>query len=89
MKSLSAVALLVLVASASVGVAGCKHDKSKAVAASYSSISKPTPIVTAPLSAQGIAAIPVEEEYEERSAAAITEANLAAQVAEIETEIGH
>ena len=71
------------------GAAGCKHDKAQAVAASYSSVTKPAPIVAAPLSAQGTAAIPVEEEYEERSATAITEANLTAQIAAIETEIGH
>ncbi len=87
--SLRGFALLALLAFAGTGSAGCKHDKSKAVAASYSSVTRPAPVVAAPLSALGIAAIPVEEEYEERSATAISEANLSAQIAAIETEIGH
>jgi hypothetical protein len=66
---------------------GCKHDRTQAVAASYSSVTRPAPVVAAPLSAMGVASIPVEEEYEERAASAITQANLAAQVAEIEKEI--
>ena len=70
-------------------LAGCKHDRSQAVAASYSSVTKPAPIVTVPLSAIGVDAVPVEEEYEERSTAAITPANLTTQISEIEREIGH
>jgi hypothetical protein len=66
---------------------GCKHDRSKAIAASYSSVTRPIPVVAARLSAIGIARIPVEEEYEVRSALAITGANLAEQVSEIEKEL--
>jgi hypothetical protein len=68
-------------------LAGCKYDRRKAVAASYSSVTRPTPVVAAPLSAIGIARIPVEEEYEVRSAMAITSASLAQQVSEIEKEL--
>ena len=81
-------ALLCLACVASL-LGGCKHDRTQAVAASYSSVTKPAPIVTAPLTALGVDAIPVEEEYEERSSAAITPANLSAQLTEIEKEIGH
>jgi len=70
-----------------LALAGCKHDRRKAVAASYSSVTRPTPVVAAPLSAIGIARIPVEEEYEVRSALAITSASLAQQVSEIEKEL--
>jgi hypothetical protein len=72
---------------AGLAASACKHDKSKAVAASYSSVTRPLPVVAAPLSAIGVASIPVEEEYEERSATAITPANLLAQLAQIEKEI--
>jgi hypothetical protein len=67
--------------------AGCKRDRTQTIAASYSSATRPTQLVGAPVSAVGVASIPVEEEYEERSASAITQANLSAQVAEIEKEI--
>jgi hypothetical protein len=70
-----------------LGFSGCKHDRRQAIAASYSSVTKPTPVVAPPLSAIGIASIPVEEEYEVRSAAAITLANLADQVAALEKEL--
>jgi hypothetical protein len=66
---------------------GCKRDRNQAVAASYSTVTKPTQLVAPPLSATGIVSIPVEEEYEERSASAITQANLPAQLTEIEREI--
>ncbi len=74
---------------AGLSSSGCKHDRDKAVAASYSSATHGTPVVAAPLSAVGVASIPVEEEYEERSEAAITASNLNARIAEVETEIGH
>ena len=70
-----------------LGLSGCKHDRRKAIAASYSSVTKPTPVVQAPLSAIGVASIPVEEEYEVRSAAAISLANLADQVSALENEL--
>jgi DNA primase len=70
-----------------LALAGCKHDRRKAVAASYSSVTRPTPVVAAPLSAIGIASIPVEEEYEVRSAIAITSADLPERVSEIEKEL--
>lgn len=66
----------------------CKRDRAQAVAASYSSVTKPTPFVAPPLSAIGMAAIPVQEEYEERAQADITPENLSAKVAEIEKELG-
>lgn len=59
--------------------AGCKHDRAKAIAASYSSVTRPIPIA--------IGQIPVEEDYEARSAIAITSANLAEQVSALETEL--
>jgi len=43
--------------------------------------------VAAPLSAIGAASIPVEEEYEVRSATAITAENLVEQVSTIEREL--
>ncbi|MEP7051805.1 MAG: hypothetical protein ABJB12_15685 [Pseudomonadota bacterium] len=72
-----------------LSASGCKHDRAQAVAASYSSITKPTPFVAAPLSATGIAAIPVEEEYEERSRITIAPGNLSVELAQIEKELGH
>jgi hypothetical protein len=66
-------------------LAGCKHDRAQAIAASYSSVTRPIPI--APLSAIAIASIPVEEEYEVRSAMAISNANLAEQVSALEKEL--
>ncbi len=89
MKRLSVAALLAASFGLILGAGGCKRDRAQAVAASYSSVTKPTPIIAAPLSATGIAAIPVEEEYEERSSTSITPQNLSAQVTEIEKEIGH
>lgn len=82
-RSLVLIAFLPLLLAAG----GCKHDRAQALAASYSSVTKPTPFVAPPLSASGIAAIPVEEEYEERASADITPENLLAQVAEIEKEL--
>jgi len=57
----------------------CKHDRAKAIAASYSSATRPIPIA--------IALIPVEEEYEALAAVAITSANLPEQVSSIEQEL--
>jgi hypothetical protein len=66
-------------ASCALALAGCKHDRSKAIAASYSSVTKPTPVA--------VALIPVEEEYEARAAVEITQANLAEQVSALEHEL--
>ena len=57
----------------------CKHDRAKAIAASYSSVTRPIPIA--------VGLIPVEEEYEARAAVAITSANLPEQVSSIEQEL--
>jgi hypothetical protein len=72
---------------------GCKQSRSERVAASYSSVSKPTilpvpPAVRAPQKATvGIEAIPTEEDYEERALATINEANLIRKLAELEKEM--
>jgi hypothetical protein len=70
-----------------LALASCKHDRKQAIAASYSSVTKPIPVVEAPLSAIGVASIPVEEEYEVRSALAINASNLAEQLAQLEKEL--
>ena len=57
----------------------CKHDRAKALAASYSSATRPIPIA--------IALIPVEEDYESLAAVAISRANLPEQVSSIEEEL--
>lgn len=73
----------------------CKEKRAERVAASYSSVTKPT----APLPATphphardrvpvGLDSIPVEESYEERAATSITQASLRAQVTELEKELG-
>jgi hypothetical protein len=62
-----------------LALAGCKHDRAEAIAASYSSVTKPIPIA--------VALIPVEEEYEARAAVEITKANLAEQVSALEQEL--
>jgi hypothetical protein len=70
---------------------GCKEDRSERVAASYSSVSKPTVLpkpTRAPAKAPvGLDAIPTEEDYEERAASTITAANLARKLAELEKEM--
>ena len=77
-----------LLAAALVSVA-CQ-ERSERMAASYSTVSKATerPLPTrAPQAvAVGIDAVPVEEDYEVRAASSITEANLAAKLAELERE---
>ena len=72
------VALCALALSA-LSLPACKHDRAKAIAASYSSATRPIPIA--------LALIPVEEEYEARAAVAITSANLREQVSSIEQEL--
>jgi hypothetical protein len=78
-----------LLTAALVGAA-CK-ERSERMAASYSTVSKPT---ERPLKARqpqaiavGVDAVPVEEDYEVRAASSITEANLAAKLAELEREL--
>jgi len=70
---------------------GCQEDRSQRVAASYSSVSKPTfsppPVRVPAKAAVGIEAIPTEEDYEERAATTITDANLARKLAELEKEM--
>jgi hypothetical protein len=70
---------------------GCK-DRNERVAASYSSVSKPTlsprPVrVPEKKVAVGIDAIPTEEDYEERAATAINDANLVRKLTELEQEM--
>jgi len=82
--------LILLLALALVSVA-CKEERSKRVAASYSSVTKATerPLPTREPQAVsvGVNAVPVEEDYEVRAASSITEANLAAKLAELEREL--
>jgi hypothetical protein len=70
---------------------GCKHDRTERVAASYSSVTKPTfhpvPKVAAEPVTVGTDSVPTEEEYEERAASTITEANLEAQLSVLEHEM--
>jgi hypothetical protein len=70
-----------------LALTSCKYDRKQAIAASYSSVTKPIPVVEAPLSAIGVASIAVEEEYEVRSALAINSSNLVEQLAELEKEL--
>jgi hypothetical protein len=62
-----------------LSLSACKHDRAKAIAASYSSVTKPIPIA--------IGTIPVEEQYEARAAVEITSANLLEQVSALEKEL--
>ncbi len=73
----------------------CKEKRPERVAASYSSVTKPSEQPAAPPRSRppdklvvGIESIPVEESYEERAATSITEANLQAKVSELEKELG-
>ena len=72
-------------------VSGCEEERSQRVAASYSSVTRPTyPVAPKAAAAQapvGIDAIPVEEDYEERAEANITEANLLNKLTELEKEM--
>ena len=84
---LGAIALLV----AALVSAACKQERSERVAASYSTVSKaterPLPTRVPQTVAVGVDAVPVEEDYEARAASSITEANLAAKLAELEREL--
>ena len=71
--------------------AACNGSRSERVAASYSTVTKPTerslPGDEPRRATSAIEAIPVEEDYEVRAAASITEANLAAKLLELEREL--
>jgi hypothetical protein len=72
-------------------VVACKSSRSERVAASYSSVTKPTyqpPPAPRPPEKLivGIDSIPTEEEYEVRAASTITDANLPAKLSELERE---
>lgn len=70
---------------------GCQEERSQRVAASYSSVTRPTHSAVpqrAPAQAPvGTDAIPAEEDYEERAAVNITEANLLSKLTELEKEM--
>jgi hypothetical protein len=73
---------------------GCKEKRAERVAASYSSVTKPTDQPPPPQKSRapekivvGLESIPVEESYEERATTTITEANLPAKVTELEKEL--
>jgi hypothetical protein len=91
MSSFATIRALVLVVAAAGLSAGCKHERSQRVAASYSSVTKPTfhpvPKLEPEKVAVGSDGIPTEEDYEERAAATINAANLAAQLADFEKEM--
>ena len=84
-------AVMVALALALVSGACKKEERRERVAASYSSVSKaterPMPTREPPTAAVGTDGVPVEEDYEVRAAASITEANLAAKLAELEREL--
>jgi hypothetical protein len=81
--------LLILLLALALVSAACK-ERSERVAASYSTVTKaterPLPTRQPQAVAVGIDAVPVEEDYEVRAAASITEANLAEKLAELERE---
>jgi hypothetical protein len=84
-------AFILLVALALLSAA-CKEERSERVAASYSTVSKaterPVPTRRVPQAvAVGTDAVPVEEDYEARATSSITDANLAAKLAELEREL--
>lgn len=70
---------------------GCKEERSQRVAASYSSVTRPSheraPQRAPAAPALGLDAIPTEEEYEERAAATITATNLVSKLTELEKEM--
>ena len=71
---------------------GCKEERTHRVAASYSSVTRPTypssvPQRTPAQAPVGLDAIPTEEDFEERAAANITEANLVSKLTELEKEM--
>ena len=82
------VVLVALLAAVSVG---CRADRPKRVATSYSSLTKPTfhPVPSAQPAKvpDGVDAIPAEEDYEARASATISEANLQAQLIALENEM--
>lgn|GEM_PF-1314083 len=71
---------------------GCKEERSHRVAASYSSVTRPTdpsslPPRTPARAPVGLDAIPTEEDYEERAATNITDANWVSKLTEFEKEM--
>ena len=87
----TAVALLYWGAVAGI-VCGCKEQRGERVAASYSSVTQPNDLSTAPAGLPekmlvGVDTIPTEEDYEERAASSITAANLPSKLAELEKEM--
>ncbi|HET7542031.1 MAG TPA: hypothetical protein VFK05_19325 [Polyangiaceae bacterium] len=75
-----------------LAVSACNEQRSERVAASYSSAAKrdARPFREPPQPQRppsGLDAVPVEEDYEARAAANITEANLEAKLAELEREL--
>ena len=91
MKRPSAIGVVCLTCLCCLGW-GCNEERSHRVAASYSSVTRPThpssvhqrTPVQAPV---GLDAIPTEEDYEERAAANIAEANLVSKLTELEKEM--
>ena len=82
---------VVCLASVTVAAPACKEKHSERVAASYSSVTRPTdrppPAHEPPKLLVGIDAVPAEEDYEVRAASAITEANVQAKLTELEREL--
>ena len=72
---------------------GCKEDRPKRVAASYSTVTKPTfhPVPKLDAQAQqlpvGTDGVPTEEDYEARAESTITDANREAQLTALENEM--
>jgi hypothetical protein len=66
-------------------VFGCNHDKPSDAAATASAVVSAAP---APASTDGTAQIPTEEDYEEHATSAISTANAATELSQIEKEIG-
>jgi len=83
--------LLVSLCAAAVVGQACKSERSQRVAASYSSVTQPTyrePPKREPQKVLvGVEGIPTEEEYEDRAATSISEANVDAKLAELEKEM--
>jgi hypothetical protein len=86
--------LALLCVATAISAVACKAERAERVAASYSSVTKPTTKPPPPPRSRppdkivvGLASIPVEESYEERAASTITEANLQAKVSELEKEL--
>lgn len=81
----------VLLGAVTLAGTGCERDRTERMAESYSTASKPTyrepPRPPPQIAPTGLAAISVEEDYEERAAITITAANLEAQLSELEKEL--